>query len=90
MFRNFCLFAKRVSTTYDKHHDKLATAAIGAGWANSAYWLFNMDKLAEMHVNAYINSLTPEQRKEMQSSPEQNKKYLEDCKERIRQSMRPD
>lgn len=94
--QQFRLFANQVSKNplikaIKDNQRRLEDIVFVTGMSSLMYWSYkNKDRWIEREIRLFKSSLTPEQRKEMDSSPEKNQQYLEEFKDKLRESMRPD
>ncbi len=77
------------STALRNNQRSIENAAFISGTAIYAFYYRDLaNKVAQDHVTLFKNRLTPDQRKEMETSPEKNREYKEQYKEELRQLMR--
>jgi hypothetical protein len=94
--QRFRLFANQISKTpffkaIKENQRPLEDITFVTGMSSLMYWSYkNKNRWIEREIRLFKSSLTPEQRKEMESSPEKNQQYLEEFKDKLRQSMGPD
>lgn len=91
IIEKFRFLSQRSFSFFQNNKRVIENVAIGAGMAASAYhYPEAMESNTQKHIRLFKSSLTPEQKKEMDASPEKNREYMEKCKEELARSFRYD